>query len=106
MNKLLHLANVDENTLFLNLYSKINKENEDFSNVYNWFLNANYLDLGNPRFENIINNRVSLKILSDQKYKHELLRFIKTFDASIEGIKTTPNTIEEVQNNNRMIKLN
>ena len=105
MNKLLHLANVDENTLFLNLYSKINKENEDFSNVYNWFLTTSYLDLGNPRFENIINNRVSLKILSDQKYKHELLRFIKTFDASIEGIKTTPNTIEEVQNNNRMIKV-
>ena len=105
MNKLLHLANVDESTLFLNLYSKINKENEDFSNVYNWFLTTSYLDLGNPRFENIINNRVSLKILSDQKYKHELLRFIKTFDASIEGIKTTPNTIEEVQNNNRMIKV-
>ena len=104
-NKISGLANIDERTLFLNIYSKIDKDNEDFNNVYNWFVNANYLDLGNPRFEDFINTRISLKILSDEKYKKELLRFIKTFDSGIEGIKTTPDSIEEVQNNNRVVKV-
>ena len=104
-SKISGLANIDERTLFLNIYSKIDKDNEDFNNVYNWFVNANYLDLGNPRFEDFINTRISLKILSDEKYKKELLRFIKTFDSGIEGIKTTPDSIEKVQNNNRVIKI-
>ena len=104
-SKISGLANIDERTLFLNIYSKIDKDNEDFNNVYNWFVNANYLDLGNPRFEDFINTRISLKILSDEKYKKELLRFIKTFDSGIEGIKTTPNSLEEVQNNNRVVKV-
>ena len=104
-NKISGLVNIDERTLFLNIYSKIDKDNEDFSNVYDWFVNANYLDLGNPRFEDFINTRISLKILSDEKYKKELLRFIKTFDSGIEGIKTTPNSLEEVQNNNRVVKV-
>ncbi len=104
-NKISGLANIDERTLFLNIYSKIDKDNEDFNNVYEWFVNANYLDLGNPRFEDFINNRISLKILSDEKYKKELLRFIKTFDSGIEGIKTTLDSIEEVQNNNRVVKV-
>ena len=104
-NKISVLANIDERTLFLNIYSKIDKDNEDFNNVYDWFVNANYLDLGNPRFEDFINTRISLKILSDEKYKKELLRFIKTFDSGIEGIKTTPNSLEEVQNNNRVVKV-
>ena len=104
-SKISGLANIDERTLFLNIYSKIDKDNEDFNNVYNWFVNANYLDLGNPRFEDFINTRISLKILSDEKYKKELLKFIKTFDSGIEGIKTTPDSIEEVQNNNRVIKI-
>ena len=104
-NKISGLVNIDERTLFLNIYSKIDKDNEDFNNVYDWFVNANYLDLGNPKFEDFINTRVSLKILSDEKYKKELLRFIKTFDSGIEGIKTTPNSLEEVQNNNRVVKV-
>ena len=104
-NKISGLANIDERTLFLNIYSKIDKDNEDFNNVYDWFVDANYLDLGNPRFEDFINTRISLKILSDEKYKKELLRFIKTFDSGIEGIKTTPDSIEEVQNNNRVVKV-
>ncbi len=104
-SKISGLANIDERTLFLNIYSKIDKDNEDFNNVYDWFVNANYLDLGNPRFEDFINTRISLKILSDEKYKKELLRFIKTFDSGIEGIKTTPNSLEEVQNNNRVVKV-
>ena len=104
-NKISGLANIDERTLFLNIYSKIDKDNEDFNNVYDWFVNANYLDLGNPRFEDFINTRISLKILSDEKYKKELLRFIKTFDSGIEGIKTTPDSIKEVQNNNRVVKV-
>ena len=104
-NKISGLANIDERTIFLNIYSKIDKDNEDFNNVYEWFVNANYLDLGNPRFEDFINNRISLKILSHEKYKKELLRFIKTFDSGIEGIKTTPDSIEEVQNNNRAVKV-
>ena len=88
-----------------NIYSKIDRNNEDFSNVYDWFVNSMYLDLGNPNFERFINNRVSLKILSDEIYKKELLKFIKTFDSGIEGIKTTPDSIEAVKNNNGIIDI-
>ena len=102
-NKMSKLINVDENTLFLNLFSKISKDNEDFYNVYNWFVNSAYLDLGNPDFERVINKRVSLKILSDEKYKETLLNFIKTFDSGIVGIKTTPDSIDAIKNNNGVI---
>ena len=104
-NKISDLVNIDERTLFLNIYSKIDRNNENFSNVYDWFVNSMYLDLGNPNFERFINNRVSLKILSDENYKKELLKFIKTFDSGIEGIKTTPDSIEAVKNNNGIIDI-
>lgn len=104
-NKISGLVNIDERTLFLNIYSKIDINNEDFSNVYNWFVNSTYLDLGNPNFERFINNRVSLKILSDENYKKELLKFIKTFDSGIEGIKTTTDSIEAVKSNNGIIDI-
>ena len=105
LNKISELVNIDERTLFLNIYSKIDRNNEDFSNVYDWFVNSTYLDLGNPNFERFINNRVSLKILSDANYKKELLKFIKTFDSGIEGIKTTPDSIEAVKSNNGIIDI-
>ena len=104
-NKISDLVNIDERTLFLNIYSKIDRNNKDFSNVYDWFVNSMYLDLGNPNFERFINNRVSLKILSDENYKKELLKFIKTFDSGIEGIRTTPDSIEAVKNNNGIIDI-
>lgn len=104
-NKITMLANIDERTLFLNIYSKIDRNNEDFSSVYDWFVNSTYLDLGNPNFERFINNRVSLKILSDENYKKELLKFIKTFDSGIEEIKTTPDSIEAVKSNNGIIDI-
>ena len=104
-NKISELVNIDERTLFLNIYSKIDRNNKDFSNVYDWFVNSMYLDLGNPNFERFINNRVSLKILSDENYKKELLKFIKTFDSGIEGIRTTPDSIEAVKNNNGIIDI-
>lgn len=104
-NKISELVNIDERTLFLNIYSKIDRNNEDFSNVYDWFVNSTYLDLGNPNFERFINNRVSLKILSDENYKKELLKFIKTFDSGIEGIRTTPDSIEAVKSNNGIIDI-
>ncbi len=104
-NKISELVNIDERTLFLNIYSKIDRNNEDFSNVYDWFVNSTYLDLGNPNFERFINNRVSLKILSDENYKKELLKFIRTFDSGIEAIKTTPDSIEAVKSNNGIIDI-
>lgn len=104
-NKISDLVNIDERTLFLNIYSKIDRNNEDFSNVYDWFVNSTYLDLGNPNFERFINNRVSLKILSDENYKKELLKFIKTFDFGIGGIKTTPDSIDAVKSNNGIIDI-
>ena len=104
-NKLLGLANVDEKTLFLNVFAKIDKINEDFNNVYNWFIDANYLDLGDPNFENALNNRISLKIIEDKKYKEELLKFIKTFDATIDSINISPNSLEELKNTNGVVKV-
>ena len=104
-NKLLGLANVDEKTLFLNVFAKIDKNNEDFNNVYNWFIDANYLDLGEQNFENALNNRISLKIIEDKKYKEELLKFIKTFDATIDSINISPNSLEELKNTNGVVKV-
>lgn len=104
-NKLLGLANVDEKTLFLNVFAKIDKNNEDFNNVYNWFIDANYLDLGDPNFENALNNRISLKIIEDKKYKEELLKFIKTFDATIDSINISPNSLDELKNTNGVVKV-
>ena len=104
-NKLFDLTNVDDTSLFLKSYRSIDKSNEDFSNVYDWFVNSMYLDLGNPNFERFINNRVSLKILSDENYKKELLKFIKTFDSGIEGIRTTPDSIKAVKSNNGIIDI-
>ena len=104
-NKISELINIDEKTLFLNIYSKIDKNNVDINNVYEWFINATYLNLGDPDFEKFINERISLKILIDESYKKELLKFIKTFDNGIVGIKITPNSIEAVKNNNGVIDL-
>ncbi len=74
-----NFSNIDERTLFLNIYSKIDSNNKDLNNVVEWFINANYLDLGNPLFENNINNRISLKILSDEKYKKRINKIYKNF---------------------------
>lgn len=104
-NKIAGLSNIDEKTLFLNIYSKIDKDNEDFANVYYWFMNSNYLDLGNPDFEGIIDKRVSFKILTDKNYKNELLKFIKTFDVGIEDINTIPDSVEAVKNNNGIVDM-
>ncbi len=97
--------NVDESTLFLNLYSKLHSSDEDFASVYLWFMNTNYLDLGDSEFETFINDRVSGSILNDKNYKNELLKFIKAFDSGIEGIKTTPESIEQVKNGDGEIKV-
>ncbi len=104
-NKLFDLTNVDDTSLFLKSFRSIDKSNEDFGNVYDWFVNSTYLDLGNPNFERFINNRISLKILSDENYRKELLKFIKTFDSGIEEIKTTPDSIEAVKSNNGIIDI-
>lgn len=104
-NKLLGLANIDERSLFLNVYTKIDKNNEDFNNVYEWFINANYLDLGDPKFENALNKRISLRIVEDEKYKSELLSFIRAFDATIDSINISPNSLEELKNTNGVIKV-
>jgi len=104
-NKLLGLANIDERSLFLNVYTKIDKNNEDFNNVYEWFINANYLDLGDPKFENALNKRISLRIVEDEKYKSELLSFIRTFDATIDSINISPNSLAELKNTNGVIKV-
>ncbi len=104
-NKIASLLNIYEKTLFLNIYSKIDKDNEDFANVYYWFMNSNYLDLGNPDFDRIIDKRVSFKILTDKNYKRELLKFIKSFDAGIEDINTIPDSVEAVKNNNVIVDI-
>ena len=104
-NKLFDLANIDDKSLFLKSFRAIDKSNEDFNNVYEWFMNSNYLDLGDPNFENALNNRISLKIIEDEKYKNELLKFIKTFDATIDSINISPNSIEELKNTNGVVKV-
>lgn len=78
---------VDSKSLFLSLYRKIERDNEDFKSVHEWFLNSYYLDLGNPKFENTINRLISLKLIEDEKYRKGLVDFIKVFDLRIDDIE-------------------
>lgn len=90
---------VDSKSLFLSLYRKIEKDNEDFKSVYDWFLNSYYLDLGNPKFENKINRLISLKILDDKEYRKRLIEFIKVFDLGIDDIDVKIKDARSLENN-------
>ena len=96
---------IDSNSLFLSLITKLENNNEDFKSVYNWFLNANYLDLGNPKFENKINTKISTRLLEDNNYKNELVKFLKTFDFGIDDIEITPNKLKDISNNNVIVEV-
>ncbi len=104
-NKLFDLANIDDKSLFLKSFRAIDKSNEDFNSVYEWFMNSNYLDLGDPKFEDALNKRMSLRIVEDEKYRSELLAFIKTFDATIDSINISPTSLEEIKNTNGVVKV-
>lgn len=104
-NKLFDLANIDDKSLFLKSFRAIDKSNEDFNSVYEWFINANYLDLGDPKFEDALNKRISLRIVEDEKYRSELLSFIKTFDATMDSINISPDSVEEIKNTNGIVKV-
>ena len=104
-NKLFDLANIDDKSLFLKSFRAIDKSNEDFNSVYEWFMNSNYLDLGDPKFEDALNKRISLRIVEDGKYRSELLAFIKTFDATIDSINISPASLEEIKNTNGVVKV-
>ena len=95
-NAKINKFDVDSKSLFLSLYRKIEKDNEDFKSVYDWFLNSYYLDLGNPKFENRINRLISSKILDDKEYKKRLVEFIKVFDLGIDDIDV------KLKNNNTL----
>src|SRR5699024_6782015 len=89
---------VDSNSLFLSLYRKIEKDNEDFKSVYDWFLNSYYLDLGNPKFENRINHLISSKIINDTEYKKRLVEFIKVFDLGIDDFEVKAIDMKDINN--------
>ena len=89
---------IDEDTLFLNLYTKLHSDNVDFSNVYEWFVESLYLDLGNPIFERMITNRISIKLIESKEYRTELIKFIKNIDPGIEDIRTSIDKIEDLRN--------
>ncbi len=104
-SKIAGSINLDSESLFLNILNKIDKDNEDVNAVYDWYLNSLYLDLGNPNFENMINNKISNNIVSDSKYREELTKFIRTFDSGIVGLKTKPEKIEDIRNSNNYIEI-
>lgn len=104
-NKLFDLANIDDKSLFLKSFRAIDKSNEDFNSVYEWFMNSNYLDLGDPKFEDALNKRISLRIVEDEKYRSELVAFIKTFDATVDSINISPASLEEIKNTNGVVKV-
>ena len=104
-NKNNRYDNLDDKTLFLSIYSKIDKKNSDFNNVYKWFINTDYLDLENIKIENFIDNTISVKILSDQNYKSELQNFILALDLGIEKIKTIPASMDDLPKSNGIVKV-
>ena len=90
---------VDSKSLFLSLYRKIEKDNEDFKSVYDWFLNSYYLDLGDPKFENMINRLISSRLVDDTEYRKRLVEFIKVFDLGIDDIDVKIKDVRSLENN-------
>lgn len=78
--------NIDEKVLFLSAYNKL-YNNDDFSNVYNWFVNACYLNLG---LKTESTTDFAKKLIGDEKYREETAKFLKIFDNTIDSIKITP----------------
>ena len=104
-NKNNRYDNLDDKTLFLSIYTKIDRKNSDFNNVYQWFIDTDYLDLDNTKIENFINNTISTKILNDLNYKAELQNFISALDLGIEGIKTIPEFMNDLPKSNGVVKI-
>lgn len=104
-NKNNRYDNLDDKTLFLSIYSKIDKKNSDFNNVYQWFINTDYLDLENIKIENFIDNTISKKILSDSNYKSELQSFISALDLGIEKIRTIPASRNDSSKSKGIVKV-
>lgn len=104
-NKNNRYDNIDNKTLFLSIYSKIDKKNSDFNNVYQWFVNTDYLDLENTKFESFIDDTISTKILSDSNYKSELQSFISALDLGIEKIRTIPASINDLPKSKGIVKV-
>lgn len=97
--------NLDDKTLFLSIYTKIDRKNSDFNNVYQWFIDTDYLDLDNTKIKNFINNTISTKILNDSNYKAELQNFISALDLGIEGIKAIPESMNDLPKSNGVVKI-
>lgn len=104
-NKNNRYDNLDDKTLFLSIYSKIDKKNSDFNNVYQWFINTDYLDLENIKIENFIDNTIPAKILSNSNYKVELQNFISALDLGVEKIKTIPASMNDLSKSNGVVKI-
>lgn len=104
-NKNNRYDNLEDKTLFLSIYSKIDKKNSDFNNVYQWFINTDYLDLENIKIENFIDNTISTKILSDSNYKYELQSFISALDLGIEKIRTIPASTKDSLKSKGIVKV-
>lgn len=104
-NKNNRYDNLDDKTLFLSIYSKIDRKNSDFNNVYQWFIDTDYLNLDNTKIENFINNTISTKILNDSNYKAELQNFISALDLGIEEIKTIPESMNDLPKSNGVVKI-
>lgn len=85
--------NIDEKVLFLSAYNKLYNNDDDFSNVYNWFVNASYLNLG---LKSETTGRISDKFIKDEKYREEMATFLKVFDNTVDSIKITPTEDERV----------
>lgn len=85
--------NIDEKVLFLSAYNKLYNNDDDFSNVYNWFVNASYLNLG---LKSETTGRISDKFIKDEKYREEMATFLKVFDNTVDSIKITPTEDERI----------
>lgn len=97
--------NLDDKTLFLSIYSKIDKKNSDFNNVYKWFINTDYFDFGNIKIEDYINSKILFKILNDEEYKSELQNFIVALDLGIEKVGVVSTAIDNITNGKRAVLL-
>lgn len=104
-NKNNKYSDLDDKTLFLSLYSKIDKKNSDFNSVYTWFSSTNYFDFGNMKTEDYINSNILFKILNDDEYKYQLQNFIGALDLGIEKIEAMPIATDNMTNGKGVVLL-
>lgn len=79
--------------LFLTLVRKL-EDNIDLANVYNWFVNSIYLNLGYEGLERFLRTTISRELVENDKTRNQYNEFIKSIDVGIKELHARIDTEE------------